>query len=238
LLVAWSAFALALEADTADRVRDPRDPRVVLIAAEPMARAGLARALAGQFDVVGSVDTVAAADALLTDLKPALSVSVLDPDLRDAPLDEACARILDAHPSVRGLVLFHNPTLAAVRTAVRHGARAVFDLSLSAEHVRQVLLDVEGGAVRVAPTLLPHLLDQHAPGGNPGHVVDDLLTEREHNALSLIAQGYTSKEIASLVGVSVKAVDMAVERAARRLRAAHRAHAVAIAVRDGLVTPW
>ena len=215
-----------------------RVPRVVLFAAEPIARAGLARALAGHFDIVGSADTAAEADALLAELRPALSVSVLDSDLRDAPLDETCARILDAHPSVRGLVLFHNPSLAAVRTAVRHGARAVFDLSLPADHIRQVLLDIDHGAVRVAPALLPHLLDQPARGGSAAQGGDDALTEREHNALSLIAQGYTSKEIAGLVGVSVKAVDMAVERAARRLRAAHRAHAVAIAVRDGLVSPW
>ena len=221
--------------DAAERVRVPR---VILIAAEPIARAGLARALAGQFDVAGSAATVAAADELLTSLSPALSVSVLDPDLHDAPLEHACARILDAHPSVRGLVLFHNPSLAAVRTAVRYGARAVFDLSLSPEHLRQVLLDIEDGAVRVAPALLPHLLDQQTRGAAATHGGDDALTEREHNALSLIAQGYTSKEIAGLVGVSVKAVDMAVERAARRLRASHRAHAVAIAVRDGLVSPW
>src|SRR5687767_8206988 len=140
-------------------------PRVALIAAEPIARAGLARALADHFTVVGSVDTVAAADALLTDLRPALSVSVLDPDLRDAHLEEACARILDAHPTVRGLVLFHNPTLAPCRTAVRHGARGVFDLSLSDDHLCQVLLDIEHGAVRIAPALVPHLLDQHARGG-------------------------------------------------------------------------
>jgi len=216
-----------------------RAPRVVLIAAEPVTRAGLAQALADHFAVVGSADSVAAADKLLNNLSPALSVSVLDPELRDARFDEACARILNAHPAVRGLVLLHNPTLTRVRTAVQHGAHAVFDLSLTDEHLRNVLLDIERGAVRVAPALLPHLLDQHMRGeGTSALGGDDALTEREHNALSLIAQGYTSKAIANLVGVSVKAVDMAVERATRRLRAAHRAHAVAIAVRDGLVSPW
>jgi DNA-binding NarL/FixJ family response regulator len=232
---------------------DPRAGRqpakVVLVAAEAITRAGLLRAMPAPFAVVGEADTVQEAERLLAALAPELSVSVLDPDLSDAPLEDACARILGAYPAVRGTVLLHHPGPAAGRAAVRHGARAVFDLSLSAEQFGEVLRDVDRGEVRVAPPLVPHLLEHHAGGGATadgansaprGSVPssDERLTDRERHALSLIAQGYTSKKIAEMVGVSVKAVDMAVERATRRLNAAHRAHAVAIAVRDGLVSPW
>jgi DNA-binding CsgD family transcriptional regulator len=65
---------------------------------------------------------------------------------------------------------------------------------------------------------------------------DHALTDRELDALRQLAGGHTSKEIALILGVTKTAVDHAIERATHRLGASHRAHAVAVAMRRGLLT--
>lgn len=62
-----------------------------------------------------------------------------------------------------------------------------------------------------------------------------LPTPLEIGALVLSANGLTSRQIAARVGVSKTAVDVRLGRAARVLGARSRTHAVAVALRLGLI---
>jgi DNA-binding CsgD family transcriptional regulator len=61
------------------------------------------------------------------------------------------------------------------------------------------------------------------------------LSEAQIRVLALLAEGYVSKEIARATGTTTVAVNHLIERATRRLEAAHRTHAVARAIRLGLI---
>ncbi len=60
------------------------------------------------------------------------------------------------------------------------------------------------------------------------------LTQREREVLALIACGYSTSEIARALWISEDTVRTHVKRLLARLRARTRAHAVAIAFREGL----
>jgi DNA-binding CsgD family transcriptional regulator len=70
----------------------------------------------------------------------------------------------------------------------------------------------------------------------PGNVsrLPRKLTTREVEVLALVADGYSTKEIARELWITEETVRTHVRRVLERLGARTRAHAVAIAYRDGL----
>jgi DNA-binding CsgD family transcriptional regulator len=61
------------------------------------------------------------------------------------------------------------------------------------------------------------------------------LSLRELDVLDLVASGYSDKEIATRIGVSTATVNTHLRHVYAKLRANNRAHAVAIAIRYGLL---
>ena len=61
------------------------------------------------------------------------------------------------------------------------------------------------------------------------------LTGREREVLTLLAQGLYLDEIAGRLGIGSETVRTHVRKASDRLGAANRTHAVAIAIRRGLI---
>jgi DNA-binding CsgD family transcriptional regulator len=61
------------------------------------------------------------------------------------------------------------------------------------------------------------------------------LTPREREVLGWVAQGKSTSAISQILGIANRTVDEHVKSAARKLGAANRTHAVAIALREGLI---
>jgi LuxR family quorum sensing-dependent transcriptional regulator len=61
------------------------------------------------------------------------------------------------------------------------------------------------------------------------------LSPREREVLRLVAQGKSSREIGELLGISSRTVNEHVTSSVRKLSAKNRTHAVAIALRDGII---
>jgi DNA-binding CsgD family transcriptional regulator len=62
------------------------------------------------------------------------------------------------------------------------------------------------------------------------------LSDRELDVLDLVARGFSDKEIANRIGVSAATVNTHLRHVYAKLRANNRAHAVAIALRYGVLT--
>lgn len=71
--------------------------------------------------------------------------------------------------------------------------------------------------------------------GNPGQGHDHPLTARERECLHWTANGKTSQEIATILELSEHTVNHYLSAACQKLNAANRAHAVAKAIRSGLL---
>lgn len=216
---------------------------LLVVAAEPLLRLGLTRAVEMTLDrtalglvLQGTADSARSAQKQLAGMRTPVVLLVLDPPLRDVTYAGACAMLIQAQPAATVLVLLRSPDRLSVRVACRHGARGVYDTSISFEQLETVLGILLDGGVAIQPSLVQYLLDGGSDDDEPGNDGPKLLTERELVALQFLARGYASKEIATIVGATPKAIDLTIERAARRLGASHRAQAVAIAIKRRLIT--
>ena len=218
-----------------ERIRD-----VVVVAAEPVVREGLRVALDGRFRVVVATGLVADARKALDRYLPAGVVVVLDPPPPDAPPAAVCRTLLASHPNTGLLALFRQPTPERVALVSRQGATGIYQVDTELSDLAAALAAVVAGDRRVQPKLerLRAAGWDSAPADEAASVLDEApprLSARQLHVLRLLAHGDTTKEIARLLRISADAVDHLVERAAQRMGASHRAQAMVLAMRHGLL---
>lgn len=92
-------------------------------------------------------------------------------------------------------------------------------------------------AVLVASIRLAHTARSAArPGATaPGRTASDLLSERQHEILALIADGNSYADVGRLLYISTETVRTHAKQILRRLNARDRAHAVSLAYQAGLL---
>jgi two-component system nitrate/nitrite response regulator NarL len=206
---------------------DGDDVRVLIIAEDPLVRAGLRRLLEeyGRFTIVGHFapgpdfeDDLAAysPDVVLWDLG-------WDSDyglerLREADWDEL--------PLV---VLLGDPNRATA--AWRAGARGLLPREASGEALASGLSTVLRGLAVVDPEMMLSLLPTEPGERGPA----EALTAREMDVLRLMAEGLANKTIASQLEISEFTVKFHVNAILGKLGAQSRTEAAMIAVRMGLI---
>lgn len=204
------------------------DIRVLVVAENPLARAGLAAILESQpgLAVVGQT----APDAELTSAFAAYLPDALAWDLGwDAAGLEMLVDVRDIAPPVLLLVA----SADAVPDALSQGARAVLPQDAAAEALAAALMAVARGLVVMTPEMLPASL--LSAGGEPPIPVDGL-TARELEVLVLVAEGLANKAIASRLGISDHTVKFHINAVMSKLGAQSRTEAVVRATRLGLIT--
>ncbi|MER3451153.1 MAG: DNA-binding response regulator [Thermus sp.] len=140
-------------------------------------------------------------------------------DLKMPHLDGlACCRRL-REEGYTGLIAFLTTYLEPALLLEAHlaGADGYFSKELSALEIREKLRRLLAGEERFVPPELPHL------------------TPREKEALRLLAQGLSAKEMARALGVSPETVKDYLEKIYAKLEAKNRVEAVAKARRLGLL---
>jgi DNA-binding NarL/FixJ family response regulator len=88
---------------------------------------------------------------------------------------------------------------------------------------------VARGGTYVDPRLRPALLSQRATQRAP------TLSAREREIIGLLAEGLTGDEVAERLFLSTETVKTHIRNAMTKLEARNRVHAIAIALRDGLI---
>lgn len=202
------------------------DLRVLVVADDPLARAGLAALLAGHpsYAPAGQI----AADGLSLALE-SLRPDVLLWDLGWEPSEslEYLAEAQAASPPI--LVLVPSPSHA--REAWAAGARGLLPRDAPAASIRAALLAVSLGLSVLDPAFSPVPPDQGQ--GMAPLSVD--LTPRELEVLRLLAEGLPNKAIAQRLGVSDHTVKFHVNSLFNKLGVQSRTEAVVRATRLGLV---
>ena len=106
---------------------------------------------------------------------------------------------------------------------IRAGARGYVTKSISADELVAAVQRVHGGDVVFSPRLAGFVLDAFAgEAPAPADPELDLLTARERETLRYIARGYTYKEVASELHISVKTVETHVSAVLRKLQLSNR----------------
>jgi DNA-binding NarL/FixJ family response regulator len=208
--------------------------RVSIVAASPLARAGLQNLLAARdVEVVASQATLEALGEMLADAAP----DVVLIDTAGEPFEPALESIVASGlPSdINVVVLGDALTPAASATALRDGIRAALPGDISPEQLVAALQAVAGGLAVLHPSHTSEVL----PGGPASApALDELsesLTRREQEVLQMLAAGLSNKEIAARLNISDHTVKFHVASILGKLGAASRTEAVSLGIRRGLV---
>jgi DNA-binding NarL/FixJ family response regulator len=201
-------------------------PRVVLVDDHGLFRSGVRAELGYRVEVVGEADDVQPAIALIGETRP--DVVLLDVHLPGGGGQAVIQAIKPDHPEVRFLALSASDAPEDVIAVIRAGARGYVTKTISTDELADAINRVASGDAVFSHRLAGFVLDAFAampaaetsrPSFDPEL---DQLTTREREVLRLIAQGYTYKEIAKELYISVKTVETHVSSVLRKLQLSTR----------------
>ncbi len=201
------------------------DIRLLIVADDPLVRAGLALLLAdaelcvvvGQFSTqemaADSAEILADADLVVWDAGWSAEDTPLLAEW-DLPLVALIGQADQA---------------STVWTA---GARAILGREVDPERLEAAIVAVMHGLIAVDPAFSPRLL----PSPDTNSSLRETLTPREQEVLQLLAEGLTNKAIAQRLTISDHTVKFHVNALMGKLNAQSRTEAVVVATRLGLIS--
>jgi DNA-binding NarL/FixJ family response regulator len=201
-------------------------PRVFIVDDHGMFRSGVRSELSGDADIVGEADDVAPAIAEISRCLP--EVVLLDVHLPGGGGQDVVAAIKPDHPEVRFLALSASDAPEDVIAVIRAGARGYVTKTISGPELVDAIRRVAAGDAVFSPRLAGFVLDAFASGlaqdlDRPSFDSElDQLTAREREVLRLIARGYTYREVARELFISVKTVETHVSSVLRKLQLSSR----------------
>jgi DNA-binding NarL/FixJ family response regulator len=214
--------------------------RVALVDDQAIIRTGLARILSPDdgFEVVAECADGRQAVAELPGVRP----DVVLMDIRMPKLDgiAATAELRGMADPLPVLVLTTFDEDEVLWGAIEAGAAGFVLKDCSAEDLIAAVRAVAGGAAWFDPAVAPRVLDRYrrvvAPATRDAARLD-LITEREHDVLRLMARGATNSEIAADLYVSEATVKTHVGSIFFKLGVRDRAAAIVFAYDHGVVRP-
>jgi DNA-binding NarL/FixJ family response regulator len=196
--------------------------RVVLIDDHRMFRSGVRAELGDSVDVVGEADDVESALAVIRRAEP--DVVLLDVHLPGGGGRTVLQALVPNLPEVRFLALSVSDAPEDVISVIRAGARGYVTKSITGPELTAAIRRIAGGDAVFSPRLAGFVLDAFAATTEVASVDEDLdrLTQREREVLRLIARGYSYKEVAKQLFISVKTVETHVSAVLRKLQLSNR----------------
>ena len=201
-----------------------REIRVFLVDDHALFRAGVQAELGAHVTIVGAAGDVDEAIQGIRTTKP--NVVLLDVHLPGGGGRAVLEAIRETHPDVRFLALSVSDAAEDVIRVIRAGARGYVTKTISSEDLVRAIVRVHHGDAVFGPRLAGFVLDAFA-GDLPAGVSSDdpeldQLTTREKEVLRHIARGYTYREIAGRLHISIKTVETHVSAVLRKLQLSNR----------------
>ncbi|MCA1900432.1 MAG: response regulator transcription factor [Chloroflexi bacterium] len=138
-------------------------------------------------------------------------------------------------PSAKILVLTMHDDPQYLRAALKNGAAGYVLKKAADAELISAIRAVLRGEMYVHPSLTRTLLDEMLPKPQTAPDAWETLSEREREALRLVALGYTSAEIAERLSLSAKTVETYRARGMEKLGLPNRAALVRFALQKGIL---
>jgi len=146
----------------------------------------------------------------------------------------AAREILQACPRARAILLTMHTEDHYVLEALRAGIKGYVVKTQAAADLVRAINEVQKGMVYLSPGISQTVVQAYLTKSD---VPPDPLTPREREVLQLVAEGKTTKEVAKLLGISVKTAESHRTRIMEKLEIHETASLVRYAVRRGLIQP-
>ena len=195
---------------------------VVIVDDHHLFRSGVRAELDGLVEVLGDAATVEDAVRLVVEAEP--DVVLLDVQMPGGGGVEVIRQVIGRRPAQRFLALSVSDAPEDVIAVVRGGARGYVTKSITGPELAAAVRRVADGDAVFSPRLAGFVLDAFAATTDVAEVDEDLdrLSQREREVLRLIARGYTYKEVAKQLFISVKTVETHVSAVLRKLQLSNR----------------
>jgi DNA-binding NarL/FixJ family response regulator len=196
-------------------------PRVFLVDDHHMFRAGVKAELGDRVEVVGEAADVETAVHGIRATNP--EVVLLDVHLPGGGGKAVLDTLKPTHPDLVFLALSVSDSADDVIAVIRAGARGYVTKTISSDELASAVERVRDGDAVFSPRLAGFVLDAFAGDAPPMTDPEmDQLSPREREVMRLIARGYTYKEIARRLSLSIKTVETHVSAVLRKLQLSSR----------------
>lgn len=202
--------------------------RIIIVDDHDLVRAGVAAQIsaAGGLEVVGEAASVDEAIEVIGSTES--DVVLLDVHLPGGSGGggaEVARRALASGATTRFLALSVSDAADDVVSVIRAGARGYVTKAVSGDELVEAIERVASGDAAFSPRLAGFVLD--AFGARSSDVAQkdeelDRLSAREQDVMRLIARGYTYRETASELYISIKTVETHVSAVLRKLQLSNR----------------
>ena len=200
------------------------DLRVVIVDDHAMFRAGVRHEIGARCTVVGEGEDVDTAVAAVLATEP--DVVLLDVHLPGGGGAEVIKQVHAVKPGVKFLALSVSDAAEDVIGVIRAGARGYVTKSINSEELLEGMARVAGGDAVFSPRLAGFVLDAFSGAVDISSIDEELdkLSAREREVLKLIARGYSYREVAKELFISIKTVETHVSSVLRKLQLSNRHH--------------
>ena len=206
---------------------------VVLGDDHPLVRQGVRRLLEGrEFEILGEGSDGLEVIELAQRLRP--DIILLDLSMPTLNGLGAVRELTRVAPASKVIVLTMHTEEHYILEALRAGVKGCVSKTQAPEHLLQAIREVCRGGVYLSPSVSGVVVQGYLANTEAPY---DPLTDRERQVLQLIAEGKTTKEVAVILGVSVKTAESHRSSLMSKLDIHSTAEVVRYAIRRGMVAP-
>ena len=212
--------------------------RVLIADDHKIMLAGLRSLLEKQSDieVVGEAENGRKAVQMAQEKKP--DVVVMDVSMPDLNGIEATTQIKESVPESRVIALSMHSDKRFVMGMLRAGAAGYLLKDCASQELANAIAQVAGGKKYLSPEITGVVINDFLQGGSPeeDETVASVLSAREREVLQLIAEGWSTKQIASHLYVSIKTIETHRRQIMKKLDLHSIADLTKYAIREGLTS--
>jgi len=215
----------------------PLKTRILLADDHAVVRRGLRLVLDGEPDLEVVGEAGDGAEAVERALRDDIHLAVLDVTMPRMTGIQAAREISRRRPEVRTLILSMHDNEQYLFEALRAGASGYVLKSAADRDLVEACRAAMRGQPFLYPAAVAALVRDHLERAAEGRGSAEILTPRELEILKLIAEAYTSKEIADTLVISVKTVERHRANILDKLGMRDRVELTRYAIKRGLVEP-
>jgi DNA-binding NarL/FixJ family response regulator len=215
----------------------PLVTRILIADDHSIVRSGLKKILDAKPDMEVVAEAEDGAEAVEKALKEDVHLVILDVSMPRKTGIQAAAELHKRKPELKVLMLSMHDSEQFLFEALKAGASGYVLKSGADTDIVDAVRAAMRGDSYLYPSAVTAIVRDYVERGGRGEEQFDVLTPRELEVLKLIAEAYTSKEIAKELWISVKTVERHRQNILDKLGMRDRVELTRYAIRRGLIQP-
>jgi DNA-binding NarL/FixJ family response regulator len=215
----------------------PLVTRILIADDHAIVRSGLTKVLDAKPDLEVVAEAEDGAEAVEKALKEDVHLAILDVSMPRMTGIQAAAELHKRKPELKTLMLSMHDSEQFLFEALKAGASGYVLKSGADTDIVDAVRAAMRGDSYLYPSAVTSLVRDYVDRGDRGEEEFDVLTPRELEVLKLIAEAYTSQQIADALFISIKTVDRHRQNILEKLGMRDRVELTRYAIKRGLIQP-